>query len=151
MVNFKRCEELNNGYYVVKYKMVSKDQAIGIVIFIVCALVGILYVLLLGWPRELLAVIGVTVTDVEAPSWIAGVRLWIVAVPVLIAFVAIMGIGAWIGWTMATTPPPKPIEELTSEMEEKEEKKEEPVTEPEKTEEEKKPEKPERKRKEEKP
>jgi hypothetical protein len=38
---------------------------------------------------------------------------------VFIAFVAIMGIGAWIGWTMATTPPPKPIEEITSEMEEK--------------------------------
>ncbi|HII85418.1 TPA: hypothetical protein HA273_02335 [Candidatus Bathyarchaeota archaeon] len=28
-------------------------------------------------------------------------------------------IGAWIGWTMATTPPPKPIEEITTEMEEK--------------------------------
>jgi predicted DNA-binding transcriptional regulator len=31
-----------------------------------------------------------------------------------------MGIGAWIGWTMATTPPPKPIEEITSEMEKEE-------------------------------
>jgi len=30
-----------------------------------------------------------------------------------------MAIGAWIGWTMATTPPPKPIEEITTEMEEK--------------------------------
>jgi len=26
-----------------------------------------------------------------------------------------MGIGAWIGWTMATTPPPKPIEEIEQE------------------------------------
>jgi len=25
-------------------------------------------------------------------------------------------IGAWIGWTMATTPPPKPIEEITTEQ-----------------------------------
>ena len=32
-----------------------------------------------------------------------------------------MFIGAWIGWTMATTPPPKPIEEITTEMEEKKE------------------------------
>jgi predicted DNA-binding transcriptional regulator len=31
-----------------------------------------------------------------------------------LAFIAIMGIGAWIGWTMATTQPPKPIEEITS-------------------------------------
>jgi len=30
-----------------------------------------------------------------------------------------MAIGAWIGWTMATTPPPKPIEEITSEIDEK--------------------------------
>jgi len=29
-----------------------------------------------------------------------------------------MFIGAWIGWTMATTPPPKPIEEITAEVEE---------------------------------
>ena len=36
-------------------------------------------------------------------------------------FVAILAIGAWIGWTMATTPPPKPIEEITTEMEEKKE------------------------------
>jgi predicted DNA-binding transcriptional regulator len=45
---------------------------------------------------------------------------------VLIAFVAILGIGAWIGWTMATTPPPKPIEEIEAEeTKEEEEKKEE--------------------------
>jgi len=31
---------------------------------------------------------------------------------VFIAFTAILAIGAWIGWTMATTPPPKPIEEI---------------------------------------
>jgi predicted DNA-binding transcriptional regulator len=53
-----------------------------------------------------------------------------------------MGIGAWIGWTMATTPPPKPIEEITSEMETEEKKaaEEKPVEEAPK-EEEKKPEK----------
>ncbi len=56
-------------------------------------------------------------------------------------FVAILAIGAWIGWTMATTPPPKPIEEITTEIEEK---KEEPKPEevaPETSAEEKKPEK----------
>jgi len=57
-------------------------------------------------------------------GWVSdkgGVRFWIIAVPVFIAFIAVMGIGAWIGWTMATTPPPKPIEEITSEIEEKKE------------------------------
>jgi len=62
------------------------------------------------------------------------IQFWIIAIPVFIAFVAVMGIGAWIGWTMATTPPPKPIEEITAEMEEKKEeekpeKAEEPVEE----------------------
>jgi len=36
---------------------------------------------------------------------------------VFIAFTAVVGIGAWIGWTMATTPPSKPTEETTSEIE----------------------------------
>ena len=34
-----------------------------------------------------------------------------------VAIFAILGIGGWIGWTMATTPPPKPIEELEAEIE----------------------------------
>jgi predicted DNA-binding transcriptional regulator len=55
------------------------------------------------------------------------VRLDAVLVLVSIAFIAILAIGAWIGWTMATTPPPKPIEEITTEIEEK---KEEPKVEP---------------------
>jgi predicted DNA-binding transcriptional regulator len=31
-------------------------------------------------------------------------------------FIATLGIGAWIGHTMATTPPPKPIQEITAEL-----------------------------------
>lgn len=88
----------------------SKDQAIGGIILVVCVLVAVVYTVALF-----------------APSWVSGLlnmniaddafRLWVVAIPVFIAFVAIMFIGAWIGWTMATTPPPKPIEEITAEME----------------------------------
>jgi hypothetical protein len=96
--------------------MASKDQAIGGVIFIVCALVGIFYVVTLFWPSWLTYIPGVSNID-EGSA-----RFWIIAIPVLIAFIAIMGIGAWIGWTMATTPPPKPIEEITSEMESEEKK-----------------------------
>jgi len=43
------------------------------------------------------------------------VQFWSVAIPVFIAFIAMMAIGAWIGWTMATTPPPKPIKEIETE------------------------------------
>jgi H+/Cl- antiporter ClcA len=115
--------------------MASKDQAIGGVILIICAVVGLVYVITLFYPSWL-GVFGLSDTS--------GAQFWVIAIPVLVAFVGIMAIGAWIGWTMATTPPPKPIEEITSEMEEKKEEppapKEEPVEEK----------KPERKRKEEK-
>jgi len=80
----------------------SKDQAIGLIIFSVCVIIAILYTVGLFLPI------------------FEGFRFWIVAVPVFIGFVAILAIGAWIGWTMATTPLPKPIEELTSEIKGKE-------------------------------
>jgi predicted DNA-binding transcriptional regulator len=53
-------------------------------------------------------------------SWLnlgatSDVQLWLIAIPVLIGFVGILLIGAWIGWTMTTIPPPKPIEEITAE------------------------------------
>jgi hypothetical protein len=92
--------------------MVSKDQSIGGIIFIVCVIAAIFYVVTLFYPQWLT---NLGLLDVS------GVQFWIIAVPVFIAFVAIMGIGAWIGWTMATTPPPKPIEEITTEIEEKKE------------------------------
>ena len=46
----------------------------------------------------------------------------------MIAVAGILGILAWIGYTLATTPPPKPIEEIEKELEQElknEEKREE--------------------------
>jgi hypothetical protein len=91
----------------------SKDQAIGGAIFIVCIIVAVGYLVTLFYP-DWLVTVGLL-------SNTANVQFWVIAVPVFIAFIAIMFIGAWIGWTMATTPPPKPIEEITTEMEEKKE------------------------------
>lgn len=50
----------------------------------------------------------------------------VVAIPVWLGMTAILFIVAWIGWTMATTPPPESLEELSEleELEEKEEKEE---------------------------
>jgi len=98
--------------------MVSKDQAIGLVIFIVCVVIAIGYVVALFFPKEVGSLVTLEIKDIYHA------RIWLIAIPVLIAFIAILGIGAWIGWTMATTPPPKPIEEIEVE-EELEEKKEE--------------------------
>jgi len=114
--------------------MASKDQAIGGAICLVCVVVGVLYAA------------GLFYFGGNPLNW--SLAFTLIAVPVFVAFIAIMGIGAWIGWTMATTPPPKPIEELTSEMEEKKE--ETTPLPPEKTEEIKEEKKPEKKKKEDK-
>ena len=85
--------------------MVNKDQGFGWLICIVCAAIAAAYTVALFWPA------------------LEAIRLWLVAIPVLIAFVAVLGIGAWIGWTMATTPPPRPIEEIQHEETEEEKEK----------------------------
>ena len=92
--------------------MVSKDQGIGGAILAVCVIVAVVYAILAifpGWFSGILNADGATI------------RLYMVLILVSIAFIAILAIGAWIGWTMATTPPPKPIEEITTEIEEKKE------------------------------
>jgi hypothetical protein len=77
--------------------MTSKDQTIGGLICTVCVIIAVAYTVGMFWPA------------------LDAIRLWLVAIPVFIAFIAILGIGAWIGWTMATTPPPKPIEDIPTE------------------------------------
>ena len=68
----------------------SKDQILGVAILL--GSIGVLvvygYMLLFGL------------------SWLA------YGIVITAAVVAIMGIVAWIGWTMATTPPPAAIESL---------------------------------------
>jgi len=85
----------------------SKDQTIGALILIICVLVAVGYVT------------GLFLYPTLIQPWLnlgtnADVQFWLIATPVLIGFIAILAIGAWIGYTMATTPPPKPIEELNT-------------------------------------
>ncbi|MCL1965625.1 MAG: transcriptional regulator [Candidatus Bathyarchaeota archaeon] len=95
--------------------MVSKDQVIGGAILLVCVLVAVFYIVAIVAPDQVSS--NLLRLDMEKETF----RLWMITIPVFIAFVAIMFIGAWIGWTMATTPPPKPIEEITAEIDEKKE------------------------------
>ncbi|MFQ6094903.1 MAG: hypothetical protein ACE5NN_02055 [Candidatus Bathyarchaeia archaeon] len=94
--------------------MLSKDQAIGALILVVCIVIAVGYLIVLIAPGAIFPMPTIAVQ-------IHPLQFWAVAVVVLIAFLAIMFIGAWIGWTMATTPPPKPIEELELEEEKTEE------------------------------
>jgi len=46
------------------------------------------------------------------------IPIWTLQVSAFLAVVFVLGIMAWIGYTLATTPPPKPIEEVVKEVEE---------------------------------
>jgi len=45
------------------------------------------------------------------------IPIWTLQVSAFLAVVFAFGIMAWIGYTLATTPPPKPIEEIEKEIE----------------------------------
>ncbi|MEM1700308.1 MAG: transcriptional regulator [Desulfurococcaceae archaeon] len=77
----------------------SRDQLIGWLLFAASLAVVIIYVWLMWFANEELSKIVVKLT-------------------LTIAVVAVLGILAWIGYTLATTPPPKPIEEIEKEIEE---------------------------------
>jgi predicted flap endonuclease-1-like 5' DNA nuclease len=98
--------------------LLSKDQAIGGVILAVCVIVAAVYTVTLFYPQWL-GTIGLL--NANNAVELANAQFWLIAIPVFVAFIAILLIGAWIGYTMATTPPPKPIEEITTEIEEKKE------------------------------
>ena len=45
------------------------------------------------------------------------IPIWTLQVSAFLAVAFVLGIMAWIGYTLATTPPPKPIEEIEKEIE----------------------------------
>jgi predicted flap endonuclease-1-like 5' DNA nuclease len=96
----------------------SKDQTIGGVILAVCVIVVIVYLMTLFFPQWLGSI---GLINAANAAELANAQFWVIAIPVFIGFIALLVIGAWIGWTMATTPPPKPIEEITTELDEKKE------------------------------
>lgn len=101
--------------------MAGKDQAIGALIFLVCMVLITGYIVALIFTEPVVN----GLNSIFGTEWAVvrlGVRYWLVAVPVVIAFVVVLAIGAWIGWTMATTPPPKPLEEIETEEKGEEEK-----------------------------
>jgi hypothetical protein len=88
----------------------SKDQTIGALILILCAIIIVGYVTALF------------LYPICIQPWLniganAEVQFWLIATPVLIGFIGILAIGAWIGYTMVTTPSPKPLEEINTEAE----------------------------------
>ena len=95
------CEK---AYTIFKWFEMSKDQALGVLLLIGC-IVGIL---VYGWL-------------VFLTEW----SLIVLELTGFVAVAAVLAILAWIGYTLATTPPPKPIEDIEKELEEEMKKTEE--------------------------
>ncbi|MEM0051587.1 MAG: transcriptional regulator [Sulfolobales archaeon] len=77
--------------------VVSKDQALGFGMMIISIVVILIY----GWL-----------------VFLSEYALLILKLTGFIAVAGVFGILAWIGYTLASTPPPKPIEEIEKEIEE---------------------------------
>ncbi|MEM2028124.1 MAG: transcriptional regulator [Candidatus Bathyarchaeia archaeon] len=61
------------------------------------------------------------VVGIVVYGWLVFLSEWSILVLQLTGFIAvatILAIFSWIGYTLATTPPPKPIEEIEKEIEE---------------------------------
>jgi len=86
----------------------SRDQVIGYLLLVVSAVVIIVY----GWL-----------------VFMSEYSLLILQITGFVAVAGVFGILAWIGYTLATTPPPKPIEEIEKEIEAELKKLESEVTE----------------------
>jgi predicted DNA-binding transcriptional regulator len=80
-------------------KQMTKDQAYGLVIFLVSVVVTIVY-LAMFFARS-----------IGLPAYL---RAWAIGIPVLLFVLLVLAISGWIGWTMLTTPPPAPLEAETT-------------------------------------
>ncbi|MEM3922325.1 MAG: transcriptional regulator [Nitrososphaerota archaeon] len=68
-----------------------------------------------------IALMSASILAIIAYAWILFFTEWtilLIQITLMIAVVGILGIVAWIGYTLATTPPPKPLEEIEKELEE---------------------------------
>ncbi len=90
-----------------------KDKTLGILIFTLSVLAMIGYFCWLFLVPEDIIILGKTLSE------------WALIVPVIIIVYAFLFIVAWIGWAMASTPPPLPLTKKTSEEEEETQKEEE--------------------------
>jgi len=78
-------------------------------------------------------ILAASVIGIIIYGWILFFTEWtllLLQITGFVAVVAVLGILAWIGYTLATTPPPKPIEEIEKELEDELKKLEEEAKEP---------------------
>ncbi len=83
----------------------TRDQLIGAILLIASIVVIIVYGWLMFMPPPL-QVLGLPID------------VFLTKLTLFLGILAVFGILGWIGYTLATTPPPKPIEEIEKELEE---------------------------------
>ena len=88
---------LSDIEFVWRRYILSRDQVIGALLLVG----GIIGIIIYGWL-------------VFLSQW----SFLVLQLTGFVAVAAVLGILAWIGYTLATTPPPKPIEEIEKELEE---------------------------------
>jgi Na+/proline symporter len=89
-----------------------RDKTLGILIFTLSLLAMIGYFCWLFLAPEDIVILGKSLSE------------WALIVPVIIIVYVFLFIVAWIGWAMASTPPPLPLTNKTSEKKEETEKEE---------------------------
>jgi len=77
----------------------NRDKAVGIALLAISIAIIIAYTYIMFAAPDTIAILLLKLTDV-------------------IAVAVVFGILAWVGYALATTPPPKPIEEIEKEIEE---------------------------------
>ena len=89
----------------------GKDKAFGIVILLIGLAMSVLYII---WgPIDL-------IMDVKGDNtgiWGFFDWKWAVIIPLTLAVIMVGLLAMWIGYSMITTPPPVPLEELEEELE----------------------------------
>jgi predicted DNA-binding transcriptional regulator len=95
---------------------VNRDQLVGSGLLALSIVVIVVYGWLIFFPPRV--------------NW----DLYLLKITGFVAVLGVFGILGWIGYTLATTPPPKPIEEIEKELEEELKKLEEELKEEEKKE-----------------
>jgi Na+/proline symporter len=91
-----------------RWKNHVNDKTLGILIFTISILAMIGYFCWLFLTPEDIVILGKPLSE------------WALIVPVIIIVYAFLLIVAWIGWAMASTPPPLPLTEKSPEEEETE-------------------------------
>jgi len=79
---------------------VNRDQILGSALLVASAIIIIAYIWLVFFPP------------------LAGTDIFLLKLTGSVAVIGVFAILGWIGYTLATTPPPKPIEEIEKEIEE---------------------------------